>query len=170
VTRNLWELPEITTVAKSDLSDRSHSPPPTLRPLPQDLWRAGEFRHDPQLIKKQSTPRCTNSPAPRDHPQTTYPQHHPQQLWASRFGLQYKTRKNRDLFQWSCSSFDWLLIDQLHGPHGFKGFKGIANTLSTEAPTENVRKSGKVSPVCGKAEHTSIFGRRRTDFVKETSY
>jgi hypothetical protein len=81
-----------------------------------------------------------------------------------------KNQKNRDLFKWSCFCGDWLLIDQLHGTHGFKGFKGIANTLSTEAPTENVRKSGKVSPVCGKAEHTSIFGRRRRDFARETSY
>jgi hypothetical protein len=45
------------------------------------------------------TSRNTTAAAPLDHPQTTYPQPNPQQLWGSHCLLVQKRMENRDLLE-----------------------------------------------------------------------
>jgi hypothetical protein len=45
------------------------------------------------------TSRNTTPAAPLDHPQTTYPQPNPQQLWGSRYSPVQKLMENRDLLK-----------------------------------------------------------------------
>jgi len=70
------------------------------------------------LIKKHSSLPDTSPAAPAHHPQTTYPQHNPQQLWESLFLAVQKVKKNRDLFKKPYSCHYWSFIDQSPESHG----------------------------------------------------
>jgi hypothetical protein len=98
-----------------------------------------------------------NRAAPVQRPQTTYPQSNPQQLWGSQlFGLK-KTNKNRDLFQLALSCEYWLKINHVAESHAERDLQGRANTLSTEAPTDDVHNCPSLLDLFGKRPRLTIL-------------
>jgi hypothetical protein len=51
------------------------------------------------VVQNLITSRNTTPAAPLDHPQTTYPQPNPQQLWGSHYSPVQKLLENRDLLE-----------------------------------------------------------------------
>jgi hypothetical protein len=80
-----------------------------------------------------------------------------------------KAKKNRDLFKKPYSCHYWSFIDQSRESHGLYGPQRIANTLSTEAPTENVLNFEKRSQICGKAASTPISRRTWLNVARKNS-